>query len=328
MEYGMLVIEDKAELPEDVRAHIEKLRHGGVPVCFGKNLAEALDSAGPVCFGKNLAEALDSAGVPPTVIEDSDHRIDSKIYFAHRILADADMFFINNHSAKAYDGRIAVRSGYSHACWWNPVDGSRKLLEASAGGGYVSVDMLLQAGESGFIVTSDRMPEGLATREYRPDESVSCIEGPWSIFFDPDLGGCGTIVSDTLFDWSEHGDPRIRFYSGTAVYESSFTAAATEGRRLLLRFPHLESMAEVAINGRTAGTVWCSPWELDISDFVREGGNSLTIRVTNSLANRIIGDYGKPAEQRITWATTPIFGPDEPLRESGIIGEIQLITQN
>ena len=312
MEYGMLVIEDKAELPEDVRAHIEKLRHGGVPVCFGKN----------------LAEALDSAGVPPTVIEDSDHRIDSKIYFAHRILADADMFFINNHSARAYDGRIAVRSGYSHACWWNPVDGSRKLLEASADGGYVSVDMLLQPGESGFIVTSDRMPEGLATREYRPDESVSRIEGPWSIFFDPDLGGCGTIVSDTLFDWSEHGDPRIRFYSGTAVYESSFTAAATEGRRLLLRFPHLESMAEVAINGRTAGTVWCSPWELDISDFVREGGNSLTIRVTNSLANRIIGDYGKPAEQRITWATTPIFGPDEPLRESGIIGEIQLITQN
>ena len=160
MEYGMLVIEDKAELPEDVRAHIEKLRHGGVPVCFGKN----------------LAEALDSAGVPPTVIEDSDHRIDSKIYFAHRILADADMFFINNHSARAYDGRIAVRSGYSHACWWNPVDGSRKLIEASADGRYVSVDMLLQPGESGFIVTSDRMPEGLATREYRPDESVSCIE--------------------------------------------------------------------------------------------------------------------------------------------------------
>ena len=87
-------------------------------------------------------------------------------------------------------------------------------------------------------------------------------------------------------------------------------------------------MAEVTINGCTAGTVWCSPWELDISDFVREGGNSLTIRVTNSLANRIIGDYGKPAEQRITRATTPIFGPDEPLRESGIIGEIQLITQN
>lgn len=312
MEYGMLVIEDKAELPEDVRVHIEKLRRGGVPVCFGKN----------------LAEALDSAGVMPTIIEDSGHRIDSKIYFAHRILADADMFFINNHSARVYDGRIAVRSGYSHACWWNPVDGSRKLLEASADGGYVSVDMLLQPGESGFIVTSDRMPEGLATREYRPDESVSRIEGPWSIFFDPDLGGCGTVVSDTLFDWSEHGDPRIRFYSGTAVYESSFTYGPTEGKRLLLRFPHLESMAEVAINGRTAGTVWCSPWELDISDFVREGGNSLTIRVTNSLANRIIGDYGKPAEQRITWATTPIFSPDEPLRESGIIGEIQLITQN
>ena len=94
-----------------------------------------------MCFGGNLAEALDSAGVMPTVIEDSDHRIDSKIYFAHRILADADMFFINNHSARAYDGRIAVRSGYGQLLVESRRRKPQAALEASAEDGYVSVDM-------------------------------------------------------------------------------------------------------------------------------------------------------------------------------------------
>lgn len=311
VEYGMLVIEDKAEIPEEAAKHIEKLKRGGVPICRGNELSQALE--------KN--------GITPVVIEDSDHLADSKIYFAHRILSDADMFFINNHSTKAYDGKLSVKTSYRHAYWWNPTDGSRAEIESSSDGKYLSMDILVRPDESGFILASDRIIKGLEKRIYRPKEDSKAIQGPWTIYFDPKLGGCGEIVSEQLFDWSESDNPRIRFYSGTATYSNIFSSGEVGRSKVLLRFEGLNSIAEVKVNGRAVGTVWCSPWEIDISDFVTEGENSLILRVTNSLVNRITGDWGLPPEERTTWSTTPIFGPDEPLRQSGLEGQVFLVRQ-
>ena len=47
----------------------------------------------------------------------------------------------------------------------------------------------------------------------------------------------------------------------------------------------------------------CSPWQLDITRFLRKGKNTLRISVANTLMNRMILDASLPQEQLITLQT-------------------------
>ena len=42
------------------------------------------------------------------------------------------------------------------------------------------------------------------------------------------------------------------------------------------------------------------PWRIDITDYVKETGNFVEIDVINLWANRVIGDWKLPKEQRFT----------------------------
>ena len=60
-------------------------------------------------------------------------------------------------------------------------------------------------------------------------------------------------------------------------------------------------LAEVFVNGTDCGVVWCAPWFAKIpAGVLKQGVNSLEVRVTNTWRNRLIGDCLLPAEQRIT----------------------------
>jgi hypothetical protein len=93
-----------------------------------------------------------------------------------------------------------------------------------------------------------------------------------------------------LEPWTRTG---LANFSGTAVYEREFTVPeAYAGKRLILDCGRVSSVAEVAVNGKAAGTAVWRPYRVDITDLVRQGRNRLTIRVTNTEANRrAVGTY-------------------------------------
>ena len=185
--------------------------------------------------------------------------------------------------------------------------------------------MELAPEESGFLVVSDVQIDGLETRVPDAAEKTVEIAGPWEIFFDPASGGCGTVSADELFDWSESEDPRIRYYSGTAVYSCTFDMDSVgPDPEVFLKFQRLGAIARVYVNGSVAGDVWCSPWKVEIGNLLREGRNELRIEVTNTLANRIIGDALKPASERSTYSTTEIYGKGDKPYASGIMGQLCL----
>ena len=80
---------------------------------------------------------------------------------------------------------------------------------------------------------------------------------------------------------------------------------------LVLRIPRLGAMAQVFINGKEVSTIWCSPWEADLTPYVQEGDNALELRVVNSLTNRMIGDASLPQEERYTYAYPEIVKAGE-----------------
>jgi len=99
------------------------------------------------------------------------------------------------------------------------------------------------------------------------------------------------------------------------------------------------------LNGHDFGTLWCSPWRVDITDFVKAQGNRLEIEVANLWANRLIGDQQAPDRDvrdlrwpsgllegkalkagRYTFSTHSYYNADSDLQSSGLLGPVQLVT--
>lgn len=143
---------------------------------------------------------------------------------------------------------------------------------------------------------------------------------PWQVTFDPQMGGPSEPVTfDKLTDWTKNDDPRIRYYSGTAVYRNTLKLKKKDAQvRYLLNIGKLNGAAEVIVNGASAGIVWCSPWRIDVTRQLRKGSNRIEIRVANCLWNRLVGDALLPESGRIIRQTHPLAKPDDKLIPSGL----------
>jgi alpha-L-rhamnosidase/Glycosyl hydrolases family 2, sugar binding domain len=356
LSYQLLVIEDKADLTLDALRQIAKLvKEGAVvfgnrpessgslhDVAFAKeyhNLTEQLWGnethgtkslgKGKVYWGISLAEVLHRHGIKPDAGFKSGNKVTDKLYFAHRKLAGADIYFLNNHSKRIYNDTIRFRSKDTHAEYWDPVTGKQftlPVLESGIEGLLVRVS--LQPDESGFIVTRTHASLSLPQKVNGNEEKITTIDGVWKLNFDPKWGGPGEVIFPGLIDWTKHSDDRIKYYSGIVKYGKIIQSGKNvPGEQVLLRFLKIGSLARVFLNGKEVSTVWCSPWEADITPYIMEGENELEIHVVNSLVNRMIGDASLPEEKRFTYSYPEIVTSKTTLVPSGIMDKVLLIRQ-
>ncbi|MBP6374061.1 MAG: hypothetical protein KA325_06550 [Flavobacterium sp.] len=282
---------------------------------------------GKVYWGMSLAEALSKQAIKPDAKFKSGNTVTDKVYFAHRSLGYNDIYFLNNHSKNVFKDSIRLRTTATHAEYWDPTTGKQYVLPVAAFGKEgLLLNVVLQPNESGFIVTSNQTSANLPTKSINIEEKVASIDGDWKVFFDPKWGGPGEVVFTDLTDWTENEDMRIKYYSGTAVYRKTIQLTKpTSDEQVLLRFRQLGSIARVLINGQEASTVWCSPWESDITPYIKDGENTLEIQVVNSLTNRMIGDASLPQSERFTYAYPEIASSKDRLVPSGIMDKVLLV---
>jgi hypothetical protein len=185
-----------------------------------------------------------------------------------------------------------------------------KLLFASAG----EYTLKTSSGETKTISAGENQRLG--------------ITSPWDVSFDPVWGGPEHIRFDKLVRWDTHTDPAIRYYSGTAEYVNTFTLTASqyEGKRVWLDLGEMYNIAEVSVNGQSAGVWWQPPFSHDITGLLKDGENRLQIKVVNLWPNRLIADARLPEEKRLTKTNVVKFTLDLPLRPSGLVGPVNLIT--
>jgi hypothetical protein len=166
---------------------------------------------------------------------------------------------------------------------------------------------------------------------------VQNLTGSWNVAFDPAWGGPTNAEFPELISWTQRSEEGIKYYSGTAIYRTTFdltdeAGTAKEGDRKTKKlFPDLgnvKEVAEVRLNGKKLGILWCNPWRVEITKAVKPTGNVLEVDVINLWANRVIGDLNMPKEERLTKThaafrfdmltktTTPI--------DSGLLGPVTL----
>lgn len=324
MDYAVMVVPSHIVLSDIAARHIADLERQGATVVRG-------DTA-----------TLD---LPDVAMAHSDMRR-AGVWYAHRHLDDADLYFVSNHSDVSVADDFLFRAGHPHAEWWNPVAGTRHTLPASpADAGRSVIPLALSPRESGFVILfSGNEPPQISgdndkgnERQCEADkgwdnlappaqEEETVLDGPWEVYFDERLGGPGMIALDSLVDWTAHEDPAVRHYSGPAVYTRVVTVDTVRpGDRFLLRLGGLHDAARIYVNGHDGGIVWCSPYDVELTPFVRAGENTLRLEVVNAWTNRMILDTRLPDAERVTRAFPEVVTPADTLIPSGLVGPVRLV---
>lgn len=275
---------------------------------------------GPFAAVTNL---LGQMGVPP------DFESDSPLRYTHRRVEGADVYFVANGSAKIIQARCTFRVAGKAPELWHPVAAEiRDLPEFAVQDGRTTVPLRFAPAESFFVVFRRPVsPAASAGPNFHEPQPVAESSGPWEVAFDPKWGGPAKTVFQTLTDWSRHPDAGVRFYSGLATYRQSFDRpSAVAHQRLYLDLGAVRQLAQVRLNGRDLGAVWCAPWRVEITEAVLPQNNQLEITIANLWPNRLIGDLSLPPDQRYTFTTWNPFKTDSPLLESGLLGPVRLVT--
>jgi beta-galactosidase/beta-glucuronidase len=125
-------------------------------------------------------------------------------------------------------------------------------------------------------------------------------------------------------------NPSVRYYSGTATYQASFSLPShwtASKHPLELDLGTVKNVAEISLNGHPIGILWKKPYRIDITDALKAGDNDLVIKVTNLWVNRLIGDQQKEAAPVASSSFNP-YTADSPLLESGLMGPVSIVAVN
>ena len=125
------------------------------------------------------------------------------------------------------------------------------------------------------------------------------LSGPWDVTFPPHLGAPASAKFDKLISLSQHAEPGIKFFSGTATYRTTFNHSPSAMHHFFLDLGEVQVIAAVKLNGRDLGIHWKPPFRVDVSDALKAGANELEISVTSLWPNRMIGDATLPDD--IEW---------------------------
>jgi hypothetical protein len=277
-----------------------------------------------VIADEKLGEALKAALKP-------DLASAPEIGFVHRHTPDAEIYFVVNTSNRPVITTPRFRVDGMAPAQWNPLTGEAATFEGA--------EFNLAPYESRVVVFS----RGVPTRKTgsRPFATVDLSAG-WKVSF-PD----GAVDMPELRSWIS--DPARRFYSGTATYERKVNVPSV-GDRVFLSFGEgtpiaredrragagmrammdgpVRDAAIVYVNGQRAGAVWCSPFEVEVTRFLKSGENSIRVVVANSALNNmamgplpdykaLTAKYGERFQAQDMQSVVP--------QPSGLLGPVRLI---
>jgi hypothetical protein len=269
---------------------------------------------------------FDKLGVYKDVeIQNQDH----SIAWTHRNLPDADIYFISNQKDSIKPVSLSFRIGYQLPEVWDPVTGEKIWKYFSIESERrTHVSLSLAAHQSVFIIFKKHSKKfDLHTPVKQDSLSGTTFSKPWTVQFDKNYGGPQQpVIFNELKSWSQYDDPSIRFYSGTAMYRNTFNREEkNKNKTTWIQFDSIYNIATVKVNGIDCGTLWTQPNRLNITKAVKPGVNEIEIEVSNTWANRLIGDQALPVEKRITWTTAPFRLSGKPLLPAGLTGKITIV---
>jgi hypothetical protein len=322
----------------------------------GTTITENRYGNGRVIWGRPLRKVMIELNVAP------DFETRGPLQAIHRSTPDGEIYFVVNQSERAEDVECAFRVTGKEPELWDPATGtqSRQLVysttqpgrtrvplklaprgsvfvvfrNAAHGGAVASVapaaeivaneqgTLRLRAAKAGHYTAKTEAGQTASVDIAAPPAPVT-LAGPWKVSFTPGWGAPESATFDKLVSWTERPEAGIKYFSGSATYETTFDAPAAD--HLELDLGEVSNLAEVRLNGHDLGVLWKVPFRVDVTGLTQPRGNRLEVRVTNLWTNRMIGDESLADDKRFTHANMLKFTAQSELRRSGLLGPVQLV---
>ena len=232
---------------------------------------------------------------------------------------------------RSLSGNTTIPNGCSRKpeCW-NPVTGEINAdIPYEQKSHRTEITLTLAPNESVFIVYPAEEDDKETSEKERKEKKDSVKEpsetGLEATEYTVTFTANGkTIQRQELFDWSKEEDEQIRYYSGTAVYKTTFRwkSKVKEGQQVYLNLGKVCDLATVRVNGIDCGTILTAPYRADITAALKKGVNELEIEVTNTWANALKGaDEGKAPFDGI-WTNAKYRRAEKTLLPAGLLGPL------
>jgi hypothetical protein len=359
MSYRILVLPDTKRMPLAVLKKLKELVRGGATISGIKPVMDTGLRNYPLCdqeirqianelWGKidnknkvnHYADGRVFAGVATRniLLKDDitpDFRFTGSsnfIDFIHRTTKDAEVYFLTNRHNNNAKTEVTFRIKGRKPQLWDAVSGTiMKAPKFESHYEGVSLSLEFDAFQSVFVIfpkEASALPQtndGLLFQSKSSLLALQELNGAWQVNFDTKWGGPGKVTFETLQDWSLSTDERIKYYSGKALYTKTFDLIkpVQKRQRLFIDLGTVKDIAGVKLNGKDLGTVWTTPWMLEITGEVKQTANLLEIEVINQWPNRLIGDMALPVEKRLT-NTNIVFKATDKLLPSGLLGPVSI----
>ena len=283
---------------------------------------------GSVYAGKSLAEVMTALSVAPD-FDYTKPEQDTRLLFVHRKLSNGDLYFVDNRGDRPASVDATFRVTGKEPELWHAETGKGQPASFKIAGGKTTVPLKLEPWGTVFVVFVKPTSKTEATVPAPEPKELTNLQGPWTLAFQPNRGAPASIQLDKLASWTENTDAGVKYFSGTGTYTSTFEAKpewTKSGQHVWIDLGDVQHTANVTVNGKPLGIVWHAPYRVDVTSALKSGANQISVKVTNTWVNRLIGDQ-QPNATKITFTTSNPYKAKSPLRSSGMMGPVKLFAE-
>lgn len=263
------------------------------------------------------------------IYKDVELDVDLPVLWTHRGMPGIEIYFLTNQSEEEINFKPSFRVEGMRPQLWDAVTGEiRKLNEYTEKDGRISVPIKMNAHQSWFVVFTNSLEyvnKGY-DQNFPEFKSIQTINNEWTVDFqNKEMGPENPVKMKSLIDWSASADERIKYYSGTTIYKTTFDVVEIpEKEELFIDLGEVNVMAKVKINGVDLGGVWMTPYRVNATGHLKEGANNIEVEVVNLWRNQLIKDKLLPKEARYTWHLVDDIKADEKPHTSGLLGPVTI----
>jgi len=162
------------------------------------------------------------------------------------------------------------------------------------------------------------------------------LDGEWKVEFNSEWGAPAEVMLPNLISWTEHENKGIKYYSGAGMYTRKVNVPKdwlVDGKSICLDLGDVRELAEVFVNGKSAGVLWKKPFCTDVTSLLTSGINELQVEVMNMWINRLAGDKDLPEADRFTKTNITADGgtwlenwTEWSAEPAGLLGPVRLLS--